>query len=296
MGYYYLIIIDAYSKWPEVHIVKNMTTETTIRACRQFFSTYGLPSVFVSDNGPQFTSCEFAKFLKMNGVVHKLSASYHPATNGQAERFIQTMKLKLKAIDCDRSQIHGELCSILMSYRKMIHPATGLSPSMMVYGRQIRSRIDLMIPSGNSNVCEALGRFRELELGTRVSAREYVHDNKWEFGIVQKRLGKLHYLILLDDGRVWKRHINQLRSIGQGIASSSTSEFSARGDRSEHVQDHTVAITPIEPTVSGTGSAQHNSDNIHDENVPLSSPNVTAKPATPCPIFNCTGIHCGGSC
>nr|XP_029734625.1 uncharacterized protein K02A2.6-like [Aedes albopictus] len=150
-------------QWPDVHIVKNMTTDTTIQACRQFFSTYGIPSVLVSDNGPQFTSGEFAKFLDLNGVVHKFSAPYHPATNGQAERFIQTMKLKLKAIDCNRSQIHGELCSILMSYRKMIHPTTGLSPSMMVYGRQIRSRLDLMVPSGNSNDREAAGKVRKLE-------------------------------------------------------------------------------------------------------------------------------------
>ncbi|XP_062699969.1 uncharacterized protein K02A2.6-like, partial [Aedes albopictus] len=136
----------------------SLQKDCIMRACRQFFSTYGIPSVLVSDNGPQFTSGEFAKFLDLNGVVHKFSAPYHPATNGQAERFIQTMKLKLKAIDCNRSQIHGELCSILMSYRKMIHPTTGLSPSMMVYGRQIRSRLDLMVPSGNSNDREAAGK------------------------------------------------------------------------------------------------------------------------------------------
>ncbi|XP_062713761.1 uncharacterized protein K02A2.6-like [Aedes albopictus] len=154
MGFYYLILIDAYSKWPAVYVVKNMTTETTIRFCREFFSTYGLPSVFVSDNGPQFTSADFANFLKMNGIVHKLSAPYHPATNGQAERFIQTMKSKLKSLNCNRSEVHGEICSILLSYRKMIHPATGYSPAMLVFGRQIRSRLDLMIPSKDPNRSE----------------------------------------------------------------------------------------------------------------------------------------------
>ncbi|XP_062714983.1 uncharacterized protein LOC134291358 [Aedes albopictus] len=154
MGFYYLILIDAYSKWPAVYVVKNMTTETTIRFCREFFSTYGLPSVFVSDNGPQFTSADFANFLKMNGIVHKLSSPYHPATNGQAEWFIQTMKSKLKSLNCNRSEVHGEICSILLSYRKMIHPATGYSPAMIVFGRQIRSRLDLMIPSKDPNRSE----------------------------------------------------------------------------------------------------------------------------------------------
>uniref|UniRef100_A0A182YLF6 Integrase catalytic domain-containing protein n=1 Tax=Anopheles stephensi TaxID=30069 RepID=A0A182YLF6_ANOST len=44
MGFYYLILADAYSKWPSEYVVKNMTTEITIRLCREFFSAYGLPS------------------------------------------------------------------------------------------------------------------------------------------------------------------------------------------------------------------------------------------------------------
>ena len=67
---------------------------------------------------------------------------------------------------------------------------------------------------------------------SRVSAREYVHENKWEFGNIKERLGRLHYLVLLDDGRVRKRHIDQLRSVGAGLKSSSTDEFFSRRDDS----------------------------------------------------------------
>ncbi|XP_058448956.1 uncharacterized protein K02A2.6-like [Malaya genurostris] len=199
LGFYYLILIDAFSKWPAVFVVKNMTTDTTIRMCREFFSTYGLPSVFVSDNGPQFVSADFKKFLTLNGVVHKLSAPYHPATNGQAERFIQTMKAKLKSLDCNRSEVQSEICNILMAYRKMIHHSTGYSPAMLVFGRQIRSRLDLMVPSKDPNRSEVQSKVRELTVGA-----------KWEFGTIKERLGKLHYLVQLSDGRVWKRHIDQL--------------------------------------------------------------------------------------
>ncbi|XP_062542178.1 uncharacterized protein LOC134210171 [Armigeres subalbatus] len=90
---------------------------------------------------------EFSKFLKQNGVTHKMGAPYHPATNGQAERYVQTFKHKLKALRCSKSQLDVELANILMTYRKMIHPSTGQSPSMMMFGRQIRSRLDLMLPS-----------------------------------------------------------------------------------------------------------------------------------------------------
>ncbi|XP_055584780.1 uncharacterized protein K02A2.6-like [Uranotaenia lowii] len=190
-----------------------MTSETTIRVCREFFSTFGIPSVFVSNNGPQFTSAEFAEFLKMSGVVHKLSAPYHPATNGQAERLIQTMKCKLKSMDCNESDLHSELYNILLSYRKMIHPTTEHSPAQMVFGHQLRSRLDLMIPSDDPKDSVVQGKVRELTVGSRVSARNYDHSTIWEFGVIKERLGKSYYLVQLDDGRVWRRHIDQLRAV-----------------------------------------------------------------------------------
>lgn len=42
-GYNFLILVDAYTKWPEVHIVNNITAETTIMKCREIFSRFGLP-------------------------------------------------------------------------------------------------------------------------------------------------------------------------------------------------------------------------------------------------------------
>ncbi|XP_024893887.1 uncharacterized protein LOC112468774 [Temnothorax curvispinosus] len=50
--------------------------------------------------------------------------------------------------------------------------------------------------------------------GERVSCRNYLGVDKWMFGKVVERIGKLHYKIKLDDGRIWKRHINQMRTIG----------------------------------------------------------------------------------
>jgi transposase InsO family protein len=50
----------------------------------------------VSDNGSKFSSDEFATFMKCNGIKHFKSAPYHPATNGLAERFIQTFKNTLE--------------------------------------------------------------------------------------------------------------------------------------------------------------------------------------------------------
>lgn len=152
MGLYFLIIVDAHSKWPEVKVIPDMTTETTIEKMRKFFAVFGLPSVLVTDRGTQFTSDQFQKFLKRNGIVHKMGAPYHPATNGQAERYVQTFKDKIKALKCPRSEVHVELQQILMAYRRTVHPTTGKSPSMLVFGRQIKSRLDLLIPRQDEQI------------------------------------------------------------------------------------------------------------------------------------------------
>ena len=96
-GAMFLVVVDAYSKWPQVCVMQSTTAHHTIGALRQMFAMYGLPEHIVSDNEPQFVAEEFALFLQKNGVRHTRSAPYHPATNGLAERFIQSMKESLKA-------------------------------------------------------------------------------------------------------------------------------------------------------------------------------------------------------
>ena len=77
-------------KWIEAVPTNSMTAVTTIRVMRRIFATHGVPRVVVSDNGPCFIAQDFESFLKINGVKHSLSASYHPATNGLAEGAVQT--------------------------------------------------------------------------------------------------------------------------------------------------------------------------------------------------------------
>ncbi|UYV85054.1 hypothetical protein LAZ67_X004411 [Cordylochernes scorpioides] len=92
----FLIVIDSYSKWPEVIIMNSTTTGNTIRVLRDLFSHYGIPDQVVTDNSPQLVSEEMKYFIKSNGVYHLRSAPYFPATNCLAERFVQTLKRSLK--------------------------------------------------------------------------------------------------------------------------------------------------------------------------------------------------------
>ena len=76
--------------------MSSTTSAKTTDVLRGIFASYGLPIELVSDNGPQLASSEFHAFLKINGVKHTLMPAYYPASNGAAERNVQTVKSTLK--------------------------------------------------------------------------------------------------------------------------------------------------------------------------------------------------------
>ncbi|KAK2578443.1 hypothetical protein KPH14_001060 [Odynerus spinipes] len=90
------------------------------------------------------------------------------------------------------------------------------------------------------------GSVRNFKEGERVSCRNYNRGDKWIFGRVLKRIGKLHYLIKLDDGRTWKRHINQIRLIGEYTPSRLPSEDNNVGRYIDYAID-TVPQQAVNP-------------------------------------------------
>ena len=63
MNHYFLILVDSYSQWIDVHMVPSINTETTVRTLRQILSIHGLPEQLLSDNRPAFTSHKFKEFI-----------------------------------------------------------------------------------------------------------------------------------------------------------------------------------------------------------------------------------------
>ncbi|XP_029168404.1 uncharacterized protein LOC114938586 [Nylanderia fulva] len=99
----------------------------------------------------------------------------------------------------------------------MPHASTNKTPAEMFLNRKISTRLDLMIPQ-NSNLnthYDTIENVKTFACGERVACRNYSGGEKWKFGVVSARKGKLHYTIHLDDGRSWERHVNQMRKIGK---------------------------------------------------------------------------------
>lgn len=88
----FLITVDSFSKWIDVHVLKQTKALNVIRVLRTQFSIFGLPNTIVSDNGPPFSSMEFSKFCSLNNIILMHSPPYNPTSNGLAERAVQTAK------------------------------------------------------------------------------------------------------------------------------------------------------------------------------------------------------------
>ncbi|XP_054724307.1 uncharacterized protein K02A2.6-like [Uloborus diversus] len=180
----------------------------------------------VSDNGPQFTSSEFEVFARNNGIKHRTCAPFKPSSNGQAERYVYTVKQALRAMQSHPGNINQKLSTFLMNYRKAPNLTTLQSPAMLFLKREIRTRIDLVRPNLKQRVEDRIRKDsyhfkdRSFEIGDRVAIRDYRSANRrWKIGTVINKDGVLHYTIDVQ-GTLIRRHIDQMRAVGSEVQSS----------------------------------------------------------------------------
>ena len=143
MGTNWLVLIDAYSKYPCIHPVSSTSIKATTELLEQDFAHFGYPHTVVTDNATSFVSEEFQAWCKERGITHLTGAPYHPATNGAAERLVQTFKQSLTKSSLPP---RAAVLEFLMQYRRT-PLASGYSPSEILNGRQIRCKIDVLLPS-----------------------------------------------------------------------------------------------------------------------------------------------------
>ena len=212
-----LVVIDAHSKWIEVCPVASANGPNTVEQLRKLCATHGIPVQIVSDNGSHFVNEVFQTFVERNGIQHIRVAPYHPASNGMAERAVQTVKSGL-AVHREGS-LETRISRLLFTYRRLPQSTTGKSPAELLMGRRLRARLDVIRPNLAARV--------ELRQSSTKSHHDNSHSmrafstgepvyistpNKgWDSGLVSEINGPLSYTIKLNDGRQVKRHVDHIR-------------------------------------------------------------------------------------
>ncbi|XP_026746906.1 uncharacterized protein K02A2.6-like [Trichoplusia ni] len=83
---YLLVLVDYFSRYKEIKVMKNITAAETINELKEIFSRLGYPVTMTCDNGNQFTSDNFRAFCKECGITLNNTIPYFPQMNGEDER------------------------------------------------------------------------------------------------------------------------------------------------------------------------------------------------------------------
>ena len=77
-GHYVLVVVDDYSRFPEIEVAHSTSAKAVIPKLDRIFAAYGVPQVVKSDNGPPFNGGEVAQFAKYLGFKHRKCLLYGP--------------------------------------------------------------------------------------------------------------------------------------------------------------------------------------------------------------------------
>ena len=122
----------------------------------------------------------------MNGIQHVTGASYHPSTNGMAERLVQSVKHAVKADKSNRTLEH-KINRFLLAYRTTPHATTGISPDLI--------KPDLKRDVDNKHLVDERRKLSKFSEGERVWIRNYQKGPKWVRGTVLEQTGPVLYKV-----------------------------------------------------------------------------------------------------
>ena len=141
-GSYYLhIVIDQFSKYAEVDIVKSTSFKKLRPILERIFSTHGIPESVSSDNGPPYPSDEMERYAIEKGFQLLPVTPCDPQSNGFAESFVKFMCKMVHTCIADGKSPKVELHNYLLQYRATPHSTTGVSPAELLFGRKIQTKL-----------------------------------------------------------------------------------------------------------------------------------------------------------
>ena len=141
---YLLTAICMATKWPEAIPLKSITAKSVAVGMMEIFSRTGIPLQMVTDQGTQFVG-KVMEHLCSSLHIDKLKTTpYHPEGNGVCERMHGTLGAMLtKAAKAGQDWV-GQIPFALFALRAAPNRDTQFSPFELVYGRKVRTPLDIV--------------------------------------------------------------------------------------------------------------------------------------------------------
>ncbi|CAF4423235.1 unnamed protein product [Rotaria sp. Silwood2] len=185
---YVLIIADYFTRHITAISFPNCTAETAARALfDDFFCKFGIPSVILSDRGTHFQNKLMENLQNLIGYNHIYSTSYHPQTNGIAERFNATFVTQISKLQNAQHNNWDEyLQAVVFAYNAGVHKSTKFSPYELLYGRT--ARLPIHIPPREFTFLKPNDYFEQLKKTLRI-----FHQTSRENILLQQQANQAYY-------------------------------------------------------------------------------------------------------
>ncbi|XP_062555305.1 uncharacterized protein K02A2.6-like isoform X1 [Armigeres subalbatus] len=140
-GEYLFVIIDYFSKYKEVEVMTKITARDTVERLSSIFRRLGFPRTITLDNARQFVSTDFSEYCQLHGIFLNYSTPYWPQQNGEVERQNRSLLKRLQISCALKRNWRKDLDDYLMMYYSTPHSTTGKTPTELLTGRTIRTKI-----------------------------------------------------------------------------------------------------------------------------------------------------------
>ena len=131
LGETLLVIIDLYTRFPLVEIMKTTTEYAVIKRLENIFSIFGCPCSVKRDNGPPFNSYAFREYLREVNIIDAHITPLQPEANYIVENFNRSLKKLIRTAEFENKEWRSELLKFLHNYRNSPHSTTCKTPSSL---------------------------------------------------------------------------------------------------------------------------------------------------------------------